>query len=175
MIQQAIASIKDRLELFQSNKPNPAAIPSGVVALDGLMNGGFCAGKLYVVVGPPEVGKTALTISSIVHLLWKEEKKLQIGIVSTSSTPENWVERILANLCNIPLADICGGNLTSSQIQAVQEALAADNWSKLALHCPGMVAEDDIERIITRLVTETKAGIIFIDDFEKIARRNSAD
>lgn len=55
-------------------------VPSGIPELDALIEGGFRAGKTYLVVGEPGTGKTVFGLQFLVRGLMDKEKGLYVAI-----------------------------------------------------------------------------------------------
>ena len=59
---------------------NGNRVPTGIVELDGLIEGGLRAGKTYLVVGEPGTGKTVFGLQFLVNGLMEKEKGLYVAI-----------------------------------------------------------------------------------------------
>src|SRR5258706_14413210 len=55
-------------------------IPTGIVELDALIEGGLKEGKSYLVVGEPGTGKSVLSLQFLVRGLMDKEKCLYVAI-----------------------------------------------------------------------------------------------
>jgi hypothetical protein len=55
-------------------------VPTGIVELDALIEGGLRAGKTYLVVGEPGTGKTVFGLQFLVNGLMEKEKGLYVAI-----------------------------------------------------------------------------------------------
>jgi len=55
-------------------------IPTGITALDGLIEGGLIKGKTYLVVGEPGTGKTVFGLQFLMSGLLRKEKGLYVAI-----------------------------------------------------------------------------------------------
>jgi KaiC/GvpD/RAD55 family RecA-like ATPase len=59
---------------------NRTRVPTGIVELDALIEGGLRAGKTYLVVGEPGTGKTVFGLQFLVNGLMEKEKGLYVAI-----------------------------------------------------------------------------------------------
>jgi KaiC/GvpD/RAD55 family RecA-like ATPase len=59
---------------------NGSRVPTGIVELDGLIEGGLRRGKSYLVVGEPGTGKTVFGLQFLVNGLMEKEKGLYVAI-----------------------------------------------------------------------------------------------
>jgi circadian clock protein KaiC len=55
-------------------------IPTGILELDQLIEGGLRSGKTYLVVGQPGTGKTVFALQFLLHGLMNKEKGLYVAI-----------------------------------------------------------------------------------------------
>ena len=59
---------------------NGSRVPTGIVELDSLIEGGLRPGKTYLVVGEPGTGKTVFGLQYLVNGLMEKEKGLYVAI-----------------------------------------------------------------------------------------------
>jgi circadian clock protein KaiC len=63
-----------------SEVPTVPRLSSGVAGLDEMLNGGYPAGHMVLVVGPPGVGKTCLSLQFLMDGLARGEKGLYLSL-----------------------------------------------------------------------------------------------
>ena len=83
-------------------------IPTGFQPLDDLI-GGFEKGKVYVIGGRPCMGKEEFMLSMMINIIL--ESKLPVLAFSTNHLKSDYVQRLLAMYCDIPVMHLFQGNM----------------------------------------------------------------
>ena len=102
--------LKDCLCEVQANAANydVPGIPSGFQPLDDLTSG-FERGKVYVVGGRPCMGKEEFLLSMIRNITL--ESKAPVLLFSTNNLKSDYVKKLLAIHCDIPILHVHHGFL----------------------------------------------------------------
>ena len=102
--------LKDCISDVQVRTANTGVpgIPTGFQPLDDLI-GGFEKGKVYVIGGRPCMGKEEFMLSMIIDIIL--ESKLPVLMFSTNHQKADYIQRLLAIHCDIPVMHLYQGLL----------------------------------------------------------------
>jgi len=98
----------------------------GLTEIDNIL-GGFVDGRTYVLLANTNMGKSTAAASIVAGL------DCPGLVVTTESTPEAWIEKVVATMAHVPTNKIASGYLTEDEADRVRYA-----YSKLAArnsHC----------------------------------------
>ncbi len=119
----------DALSLWLGSSGPPASIPTGVDGFDRVL-GGFVAGEVILLTGPPKSGKTALALDLVTSFAVTNAQRTSSGtghavpwgalFVTSDSSAVTLVERMAFATSRLPLGARTGG----SELSAAADALA---------------------------------------------------
>lgn len=95
-------------------------VPTGLRALDRLLDGGLRPHDLIVVAARPSMGKTALMVTWAVHAV---QAGIPVYLASLEMSAVQLMQRMAARLGLVPFRHIRLGNLTEAEARRVDEAL----------------------------------------------------
>jgi replicative DNA helicase len=165
---QGLLNVMNRLSDFHLGIEECAAIRSGFGSFDKTLNGGFKRNNLYVLSGHKNIGKTAFMISILVSMLHKTDL-YKAGVISLDRTAEEWMERMLSNLSEVPLELIARGKLTEEDLQKVTSKASSTRLESLEVKSFGYIDLEHLVEVVRNMVTKENVKIIFIDSLEFIA------
>jgi replicative DNA helicase len=154
-------SIRMLEERIQSGKFN--GIPTGFEDLDALI-GGFKNSEYSIIGARPSVGKTALAISIMRKMAFRENGKVNIGFFSLEMDKDSIVNRMIAAESDVGLRKIMDGTVSSQEkdqiINVVSENMYTSNF--YIVDTPNMKLRE-LRSQARKLVRENGVQIIFID------------
>ncbi len=140
-------------------------ISSGFQALDELI-GGFEKGKVYVIGGRPCMGKEEFMLSMIIDVI--VESRLPVLMFSTNHQKSEYVQKLIAIHCDIPVMHLFEGLLEPHEWDRLDKR--AGEWveAPLFMHdCLDLPLNELIETV-RNCIKEKEAKIIFIDCLQMI-------
>ena len=147
-------------------------IPTGFQSIDDLI-GGFENGKVYVIGGRPCMGKEEFMLSMIIDIVLESE--LPVLFFSTNHRKEEYVQRLLAIHCDIPVMHLFQGLLDVHEWERLDKQTGELVDAPLFMHdCLDLPLNELLEtaRICIR---EKDVKIIFIDCLQMIDFTNEDD
>lgn len=109
-----------RNALFEALAGVGKAISTPFPALDGLLEGGFSGGRLYVIAGAPRAGKTTLAAHCLDHAAAVGHPCLYVGYADSRL---DFVAAALARRTGLAFRDIRAARLDAEQAAAVADSL----------------------------------------------------
>ena len=131
-------------------------------------NGGFKNGNLYLICGPPSVGKTTLLVSIAANLSIRRSPNFNVGVITLDITPERWIQRTIANTSDIPLEKISTGILSNEMLMQITNDYYVKCLNELYFNDSCCMNINEIEILISTWIQQHKMNIIFIDAIEFI-------
>lgn len=159
--------LKDCLGEVQTKAANNGmlGIPSGFQPLDDLI-GGFEKGKLYVIGSRPSMGKEEFVLSMIEYIIL--ESKVPVSLFSTNNMKSDYIQRLLAIHCDIPVSHLHQGFLESHEWERLDKKVGPLMDAPLFIHdCLDLPLNEFIETA-RNCIREKKIKIIFIDCLQMI-------
>jgi replicative DNA helicase len=159
--------LKDCLCEVQTKAANDGilGIPSGFQPLDDLI-GGFEKGKLYVIGGRPSMGKEEFMLSMIEEIIL--ESKVPMLLFSTNYMKSDYIQRLLAIHCDIPVSHLNQGFLELHEWERLDKDVDALIYAPLFIHdCLDLPLNELIETA-RNCIKERDVKIIFIDCLQMI-------
>ncbi|MDR3283923.1 MAG: replicative DNA helicase [Treponema sp.] len=158
MVEETTAAIEKRID----SKDEFSGIPTGFKILD-TMTDGFQNAEMIVVGARPSMGKTALALSMIQHMVM--EKKISVGFFSLEMSGRSIMQRLFSMEARIDSKRIRNGMLSKSEIQTLLDA--AGRWFDADgyLHIVDTPNNKllNIRALARRMVSVHNVKIIFID------------
>jgi replicative DNA helicase len=164
---EAIMEAFERLdERAGGNDPHAVTgVPSGFIDLDHL-TAGFQASELVAIASRPSVGKTAMALNIVRHLL--VEKSLPIIFFSLELTRVELAERLLAAQARVDSHKLRKGHFSRDEIGKLQAAGDLLREAKLFVDDSPSQHLAHIVANATRLVKERGVRAVFIDSIDLI-------
>ena len=140
-------------------------ISSGFQALDELI-GGFEKGKVYVIGGRPCMGKEEFMLSMIIDVI--VESRLPVLMFSTNHQKSEYVQKLIAIHCDIPVMHLFEGLLEPHEWDRLDKR--AGEWveAPLFMHDSLDLPLNELVETARNCVRERNIQIIFIDCLQMI-------
>lgn len=107
-------------------KVNSTKVFSGYKKLDEML-GGFKPGELIIIAARPSMGKTSFALNIVTNVALQQDKS--IAIFSLEMGAESIVDRIIAEVAQIPMSKITKGDLNNDDFSKIWEAMTI-LWDK---------------------------------------------
>ena len=107
-------------------KVNSTKVFSGYKKLDEML-GGFKPGELIIIAARPSMGKTSFALKIVTNIALQQDKS--IAIFSLEMGAESIVDRIIAEVAQIPMSKITKGDLNNDDFSKIWEAMTI-LWDK---------------------------------------------
>ena len=107
-------------------KVNSTKVFSGYKKLDEML-GGFKPGELIIIAARPSMGKTSFALNIVTNIALQQDKS--IAIFSLEMGAESIVDRIIAEVAQIPMSKITKGDLNNDDFSKIWEAMTI-LWDK---------------------------------------------
>lgn len=137
-------------------------VPSGLVDLDKIMNGGYTGGQLVIKAARPGQGKTALLLTETLNMMRDGRRVLFFSLEMTS---REIAHRLLSQLSGIPVDRLQAGKLKEQEwatyTNAVEELSAMKDMLTI-IDLPAMKI-GNIRQLSRREMAKNKYHIIMID------------
>ncbi|HPC34110.1 MAG TPA: replicative DNA helicase [Candidatus Absconditabacterales bacterium] len=101
-------------------KVNSTKVFSGYKKLDEML-GGFKPGELIIIAARPSMGKTSFALNIVTNIALQQDKS--IAIFSLEMGAESIVDRIIAEVAQIPMSKITKGDLNNDDFSKIGEAM----------------------------------------------------
>mgnify|MGYP001219950427 CR=1 FL=1 len=137
-----------------------SGIPSGFKALDKITSG-WQDGDLIAIGGRPGMGKTSFILSMIKNIV--VDNKIPTMLFSPCMSPQNIVNRILFNMCLIPIDRIQNGMLEPYEWGCIDSNINILNECSLFIDSSPILKIDDLCKKAKEAVIGNGVRIIFID------------
>lgn len=159
--------LKDCLSDVQARaaKIGVPGIPTGFQSLDDLTEG-FEKGKLYVIGGRPCMGKEEFMLSMIIDIIM--QSKLPVLLFSTNHQKADYVQRLLAIHCDIPVMHLSQGFLEIHEWEKLDKRVGDLADAPLFLHDSLDLPLDELVETAQNSIREKDVHIIFIDCLQMI-------
>lgn len=167
MLKDCISNIQVR-----AAKTGVPGIPTGFQPLDDLI-GGLEKGKVYVIGGRPCMGKEEFMLSIIIDIIM--ETNLPVLLFSTNHQKSDYVQRLLAIHCDIPVMHLFQGLLEIHEWERLDKRVGDLVDAPLFMHdCLDLPLNEFIETA-RNCIRENNVKIIFIDCLQMIDFTNEND
>lgn len=160
MLKECISDVQD-----MAVKEGVPGIPSGFQALDDL-TGGFEKGKVYVIGGRPRMGKEDYMLSMIIDII--VESKLPLLVFSTNHQKADYVQKLLAIHCDIPVMHLFEGCLEPHEWERLDKRVGDLVDAPLYMHDGLDLPLNELVETARNCVRETNVNIIFVDCLQMI-------
>jgi len=140
-------------------------IPFGFQPLDDLI-GGFEKGKLYVIGGRPSMGKEEFMLSMIENIIL--ESKLPVLFFSTNYMKSDYIQRLLAIHCDIPVSHLNQGFLELHEWERLDKVVGALIDAPLFMHDSQDLPLNELIETARNCIREREIKIIFIDCLQMV-------
>lgn len=160
MLKDCLGDIVER-----STFNNLPGTSTGFHTLDDLI-GGFEKGKVYVIGGRPCMGKEELMLSMIMAIIM--DSRLSVLFFSTNHQKTDYIQRLLAIHCDIPVMHLFQGLLEAHEWERLDEF--GGEWvdAPLYIHdCLDLPLKELVETA-QNCIRERNVHIIFIDCLQMI-------
>lgn len=167
MLSDCISDVKVR-----AAKTGVLEIPTGFQPLDDLI-GGFEKGKVYVIGGRPCMGKEEFMLSMMINIIL--ESKLPVLAFSTNHMKSDYIQRLLAIHCDIPVMHLFQGNLEIQEWKRLDKRLGDLLDAPLFMHDSLDLPLNELTETALNCIREKDVHIIFIDCLQMIDFTNEGD
>lgn len=137
-----------------------SGISSGFKTLDKITSG-WQNGDLIAIGGRPGMGKTSFILSMIKNII--VDNKIPTMLFSPCMSPQNVANRILFNMCSIPIDRIQNGMLEPYEWGFIDSNIKILNECSLFIDSTPILKIDDLCKKAKKAVCEEGVRIIFID------------
>ena len=142
-------------------------VPSGILTLDELLDGGFEGGDLVVIGARPSVGKTAIGITMFLHGI---RNGYGVGFISLEMPKFQIIRRLVSQISEIPMTALKGSTLNESEQERLMTAhmeLSELDAAKNVFIFDGTATLTQAKHAIQHFAQEN-CKIIFIDYLQLI-------
>jgi replicative DNA helicase len=153
-------------------KKGAMGISTGFQPLDDLI-GGFEKGKVYVIGGRPCMGKEEFMLSMMINIIL--ESKLPVLAFSTNHMKSDYVQRLLAMYCDIPVMHLFQGFLKDHEWIRLDKRLCDLLDAPLFMHDSLDLPLNELTETARNCIRERDVHIIFIDCLQMIDFTNEGD
>ena len=160
MLKNCISNIQ-----VKTVKTGVPGIPTGFQSLDDLI-GGFEKGKVYVIGGRPCMGKEEFMLSMIIYIIMKT--KLPVLLFSTNHLKSDYVQRLLAMYCDIPVMHLFQGNMEIHEWKRLDKRVGELVDAPLYMHDSLDLPLNELVETARNSIRERYVHIIFIDCLQMI-------
>ena len=167
MLSDCISDVKVR-----AAKTGVLEISTGFQPLDNLI-GGFEKGKVYVIGGRPCMGKEEFMLSMMINIIL--ESKLPVLAFSTNHMKSDYIQRLLAIHCDIPVMHLFQGNLEIQEWKRLDKRLCDLLDAPLFMHDSLDLPLNELTETARNCIRERDVHIIFIDCLQMIDFANEGD
>ncbi len=156
----------NNLANLRSNQSDEIAIPLGFMDLDKILNGGLTRKQLHLLGGAKGEGKTSLALNFAINSALRY--KSAVAFISTESTPQYLLGKMLSSESNVAQKRLFGGQITDVESRKLGHAagILSESTIKLA-HMP----QTDILTLVQKsrsMQTKTGLDLLIIDRIEEI-------
>lgn len=167
MLSDCISDVKVR-----AAKTGVLEISTGFQPLDNLI-GGFEKGKVYVIGGRPCMGKEEFMLSMMINIIL--ESKLPVLAFSTNHMKSDYIQRLLAMYCDIPVMHLFQGNMEIQEWKRLDKRLCDLLDAPLFMHDSLDLPLNELTETARNCIRERDVHIIFIDCLQMIDFTNEGD
>ena len=160
MLSDCISDVKE-----SAAKTGVLGIPTGFQPLDNLI-GGFEKGKVYVIGGRPCMGKEEFMLSMMINIIL--ESKLPVLAFSTNHMKSDYIQRLLAMYCDIPVMHLFQGNMEIQEWKRLDKRLCDLLDAPLFMHDSLDLPLNELTETARNCIRERDVHIIFIDCLQMI-------
>ena len=166
--------LKDCISDVQVRTANTGVpgIPTGFQPLDDLI-GGFEKGKVYVIGGRPCMGKEEFMLSMIIDIIL--ESKLPVLMFSTNHQKADYIQRLLAIHCDIPVMHLYQGLLEPHEWERLDKRAGELIDAPLYIHDSLDLPLNELVETARNCIREKEVKIIFIDCLQMVDFTNEDD
>ena len=178
MMSDGYANIRDMLSdcisdvKVRAAKTGVLEISTGFQPLDNLI-GGFEKGKVYVIGGRPCMGKEEFMLSMMINIIL--ESKVPVLAFSTNHLKSDYVQRLLAMYCDIPVMHLFQGNMEIQEWKRLDKRLCDLLDAPLFMHDSLDLPLNELTESARNCIRERDVHIIFIDCLQMIDFTNEGD
>lgn len=164
MLKDCLCKVQERVK-----NSDLLGISTGFKTLDKL-TGGLEKGKVYVIGGRPGMGKDELMLSMILDYILKNRPP--ILMFSTNYMKQDYMQRLLAIHCNIPITRLSQGNLELLEWDVLDKKVDTLADGALLIHDSFDLPLNELMETARYCVRETGAKVVFIDCLQMIDLAN---
>jgi replicative DNA helicase len=159
-VKEVVDETTDAIIHRMDSKDEFSGISTGFKILD-TMTDGFQNAEMIVIGARPSMGKTALALSMMQHMVLS--KKISVGFFSLEMSGRSIMQRLLSMEARIDSNRIRAGMLSQSEMQTLLDA--AGRWYNANLHIVDTPNNKllNIRALARRMVSVYQVKIIFID------------
>lgn len=150
----------DKLKKAGGTVDGISGITSGFKDIDKITSG-WQNGDLIVIGGRPGMGKTSFIFSMIKNIV--VDSKIPTILFSPCMSPQNVINRILFNMCSIPIDNILNGMLKPYEWGVIEDKINILKECNLFIDSTPILKIDDLCNKAKEAVNENGVKIIFID------------
>ena len=147
-------------------------LSSGFHSLDELADG-FKEGKVYIVGGRPCMGKEEFMLSMIIDIIL--ESKLPVLMFSTNHQKADYIQRLLAIHCDIPVMRLFQGLLKVHEWERLDKRAGELIDAPLYIHDSLDLPLNELVETARNCIREKEVKIIFIDCLQMVDFTNEDD
>lgn len=160
MLKDCICEVQEKA--VNSSLPG---ISTGFKPIDDL-TGGLENGKVYVIGGRPCMGKEEFMLSMIIDIVL--ESRLPVLMFSTNHLKTDYVQRLLAILCDIPITHLSQRFLEIHEWERLDKNVGALLDAPLFIHDSLDLPSNELTETARNCIREKGTKIIFIDCLQMI-------
>lgn len=164
-----ISEMIDLIDYKRKNKIEPKIIPSGFVALDKKLNGGFYSKQLVIIGARTAVGKTTLLQDIVLRVSRSRKKCLLISLEVDS---ERVTLKFVSNAASVPAWKIQRNILTPIEYENAARAEKEVREIGIYINDSGDLKASDIEAIIKNQIEKQPVDLVAIDYIQHIKYEN---
>ncbi len=155
--------VKEATEILQraaSNTTGLTGVPTGYTGLDE-MTSGWQASDLVIIAGRPAMGKTAFALSLAKNIA--VDNNMPVGFFSLEMSNVQLVNRLIANVCEIPGNKILNGQLDQLEWARLDKNIGRLENAPIYIDDTPGLSVFELRTKARRLVREHQVKVIMID------------
>lgn len=176
-ISTSAMEVMEKIQSIQKDKNAFRGLPTGFKILDRVTSG-LQDGDLIVLAARPGVGKTAFALNIVANVVKNIRKQKCIAIYSLEMPALHIVQRIVANMSDVPLADINSAELKGDDSMHLWTVVQTLSNSKIYINDSSLVTPADVISQCRRLAAEQQDGrvnLIIVDYLQLMDSETAED
>jgi replicative DNA helicase len=150
--------IKESIRVLDSKENS--GVPTGLRRVDNVTNG-FQKSDLIILAGRPSMGKTAVSLSMIIHPCI--EKNIPVAVFSLEMSASQVVGRLQSSLSEVNVSKIVKKQLTIDEIEQISRKAKPLSTAPLYIDDTANISVLDLKGKCRKLVREQGVQMIIID------------